>query len=114
MPDTLSFVPDQAIQLSKEYTTIISTFENGAEQRRQKRDNPNREWSLSYKLRTASEKNLFVAFFDSQKGNLKAFNWTNPEDNVQYLVRFKDGSLSVEQLKYDLYNYSVVLKEVVA
>lgn len=112
MSNTFTFVPDQAIQHNKEYSIIVSEFENGSEQRRQKRDNPKNEWTLSFKVRSKSERDSFVVFFDGQKGSLIPFSWTNPEDNISRLVRFKENTLSVEKIHYDLYNFSVQLLEV--
>lgn len=114
MPDTFSFIPDTAIELNKSYSTIISEYESGAEQRRSKRDDPRNEWALGFRVRTISEKDSFISFFDSQKGALNAFYWTNPEDNVQRLVRFKEDSLQIDKLAYGLYSWDIVLVEVTA
>ena len=39
-----NFKPDFVIEETVEYKTLISEFENGAEQRRRKWENPIRKW----------------------------------------------------------------------
>lgn len=112
MPETFSFVPDNAIPENIEYNTLVSEFENGSEQRRSKRDNPKREWTLVFTLRTRTDMLSFKSFFNARKGKLEAFYWTNPDDNTQRLVRFKEDNLAIEKLHYDLYNYSIQVVEV--
>lgn len=112
MPETFSLVPDQAVQTDKDYGIIITEFETGAEQRRQKRDNPKNEWILSFTNQNSTQKNTFETFVNTVKGPLNAFYWTNPNDNVQRLVRFKDNTISIKKQTYDLYSFSFTLVEV--
>lgn len=112
MPETFSFIPDNSIPQNIEFNTLVSEFENGAEQRRTKRDSPKREWTLAFTLRPKTEMESFKNFFEARKGKLESFYWTNPDDNVKRLVRFKDDILEIEKLHYDLYNYSVQFMEV--
>jgi len=112
MPETFSFIPDNAIPQNIEYNTLVSEFENGSEQRRSKRDNPKRAWVLSFTLRPKTEMEMFKSFFEARKGKLEPFFWTNPDDNEKRLVRFNEDKLEIEKLHYDLYNYSVKIIEV--
>ena len=112
MPETFSFIPDNSIPQNIEFNTLVSEFENGSEQRRSKRDNPKREWTIVFTLRPKTEMESFKSFFEARKGKLEPFFWTNPDDNVKRLVRFKDDDLEIEKLHYDLYNYSAQFVEV--
>jgi len=113
MPETFSFIPDNSIPQNIEFNTLVSEFENGAEQRRSKRDNSKIGWTLSFILRPKTEMESFKNFFNARKGKLESFYWTNPDDNTTRLVRFDEDKLEIKRLRYDLYSYSVKIIEVI-
>jgi len=81
--------------------TLISPFENGAEQMRAKWSSPLREWTLHFlKLKTVGEQ--LKDFWIARKGSAESFYWTSPIDNVQYTVRFKDDDLTREAIFHDV------------
>jgi uncharacterized protein (TIGR02217 family) len=106
------FKPDVTIDEAVQYKTLISEFENGAEQRRSKWKNPLRKWSLRYKTRTLSEMNSVRDFFMGKKGAFSAFTWTNPNDSVEYMVRFVEDSFRFSLKAYQLYDFELDLIEV--
>jgi len=77
--------------------TLISAFENGAEQMRSKWSAPLREWTLHFlKLETVG--NQLRDFWIARKGAAESFYWTSPIDSVQYTVRFKDDDFTREAI----------------
>lgn len=107
-----NFKPDFVIDETVQYKTLISEFETGVEQRRRKWENPIRKWSLRFKTRTLSEMNDVKNFFISKYGAYSGFTWTNPNDSVEYTVRFLDDSFKFVMKSYELYDFELDLKEV--
>jgi phage-related protein len=106
------YVPDYAVDETVSYKTIVSEFENGAEQRRKKWSNPQRKWSLRFRNRKKSEVDAVKVFFTGRLGSLTAFTWTNPNDSVEYTVRFADDSFKFSLKDYDLYDFEFDFIEV--
>jgi uncharacterized protein (TIGR02217 family) len=107
-----SLSPDYALETSKEYKTLVSKFENGYEQRRQKWASVLREWKLVYKNRDATDLSTITTVFDNKKGAFTSFTWTNPLDSTDYTVRFKEDSLKYTCPYYGRYNIEFSLCEV--
>lgn len=107
-----SLAPDFVFTKKGTYDTIISQFENGVEQRRPRRTNTIREWTLQYRNRPASEVATIQTMFDSVKGAYNSFTWTNPLDSVDYNVRFKEDTLDVSAKAYNVYDVEFSLVEV--
>jgi uncharacterized protein (TIGR02217 family) len=104
--------PDYTFETTKEYSTIITEFENGVEQRRARRAGQRRSWRLQYKNRSSSDLSTITTIFDSKKGALTSFTWTNPIDSQDYTVRFKEDSLRYTNDVYGLYNIEFELTEI--
>jgi len=104
--------PDNIITAVEEFKTLVSTFENGVEQRRKKRTRQDKSWRLTFKNRTQAEKNQILAFFQSKYGQYSSFTWTNPEDSTEYTVRFNSDKLSVTRNAYNIYSIEIEFKEV--
>jgi len=107
-----SLAPDYTFETTKEYKTLVSEFENGTEQRRQKWSAQRRSWKLVFKNRSATDLGTITTLFDAKKGALTSFTWTNPIDSTDYTVRFKEDSLSYSTDSYGLYNIQIELIEV--
>lgn len=105
MPSDFTYTPDFAVEEQIEHKTIISEFESGVEQRRQKWSAPLRTFKLIFKNRTSTEYNDVKIFFNNKKGALTSFTWTNPIDNTEYMVRFKEDSLVAEEIAYGIFNF---------
>jgi hypothetical protein len=50
---------------------------------------PRRSWTQGWDCASNADKITLETFWDSQKGRSNLFQWTNPDDNVVYVVRFK-------------------------
>ena len=107
-----TFTPDFVVDENVQYKTLVSEFENGTEQRRRKWSTPLRKWSLRFHNRTQSELNAIKSFFISKYGSLRAFTWTNPNDGVEYVVRFVEDSFKFSLKAYHLYDLEFDLIEV--
>lgn len=107
-----TYVPDYVVTETKEYKTVVSKFENGTEQRRAKWKDPIRMFKLQFKNRTQAEMEGIKTFFSGKEGALTPFSWENPIDSVEYTVRFKEDSLSVELVSYQIYNIAFDFVEV--
>lgn len=111
MPE-LELTPDYTITLSDNYKTLVSEFENGAEQRRAKRSQSIKSWQLEYHNRLANDLNVVQMLFRNKKGAYGSFTWLNPVDGQTYTVRFKEDSFSAELISYQLYNFRFTLVQV--
>ena len=105
----LTLVPDYTLESTFEYSTLITKFENGVEQRRPRRANTLTGFKLNYKNRPLADLTTIQALFASQQGAFAAFTWTNPEDSVNYNVRFKQDTLTKQLKFYGLWDFTFEL-----
>ena len=108
-----TYTPDFVVVENKEYRTLVSKFENGAEQRRGKWNSPLHSFKLQFKNRPHAEMENIKTFFSNKEGALTPFTWENPIDSIEYTVRFKEDSLIVELIAYQLYNIALEFIEVI-
>jgi uncharacterized protein (TIGR02217 family) len=104
-----TLAPDFQLETKPVYNTLVTQFENGIEQRRAKRSGSITEYGLQYRNRPASELATVKTLFNTKKGSLTAFTWTNPEDSTDYTVRFKEDSLSWRLKAFGLYDFDFTL-----
>ena len=102
---TPDFVYDEEIT----YQNLVTQFENGTEQRRQKWATPKRKFTLSFVNRTLAEMQVVRAFFVARTGTYDSFLFTNPNDSVQYTVRFAEDSFKYSNTAYQIYEFEVTL-----
>lgn len=105
-------LPDFVFEETLEYKTLVSEFENGVEQRRRKWENPIRKWRLRFKNRTKADMQAVRDFFAGKYGSFTAFTWTNPNDSVEYTVRFSDDSFKFTMKAHEVYDFEFDLIEV--
>ena len=105
-------VPNNTFETTLEFNTLISDFENGSEQRRSKWSSQRRSWHLIYANRNSTELATIKTLFESKLGAGTSFTWTNPLDNIDYTVRFKDNKLPYNRISNNLYNIEFDLIEV--
>ncbi|MDD5500521.1 hypothetical protein BU251_09210 [Candidatus Velamenicoccus archaeovorus] len=105
-------LPDFLIDEAVEYKTLVSEFENGAEQRRRKWANPLAKWTLRFNNRTQAEMAEVLDFFKSRFGAFMAFTWTNPNDSFEYTVRFVEDSFQFSRKAYGVYDFECEFVEV--
>jgi len=94
------------------YNVITTDFENGAEQRRLKSENPKTIFTINFFPKTLTEATAIKAFFKARQGSYDTFTFTNPLDSVEYTVKFMDNSLKMERVAYNTVRMQVVLIEV--
>lgn len=114
MANDLILVPDYTFDLTPEYSTLISKFENGVEQRRSRRSRAIRKWKLSYKNRTDTDFNTIKTLFDQKYGAQGSLTWTNPDDSQTYTVRFDSDSLTFRRKAYNIYDFEFSIVEVLS
>lgn len=86
---TLSRDVEWEITEDIEDSTIESSFESGYVHSRPRFTTDRMKWGkVIYKGLNASDKALLVAFRTTVRGRSLSFNWTNPDNNVTYVVRF--------------------------
>ena len=107
-----NFLYDFPIEEKIEYDTLITEYENGVEQRRATRSQSRRRWKLTYRYRTTAEKDAVKNFFDSKKGQLTVFTFTNPNDGLDYNVRFNMPTFEPQKIGPGLFNFEVELIQV--
>lgn len=104
--------PDYPVEETPKFKTLVSTFDNGSEQRRGKWASVLREFSLSFTNRDEVEFVLFRDFFLSKKGPLLPFTFVNPNDDETYTVRFKEDQVTYSQKSRKIFDFQCVLVEV--
>ena len=107
-----NYTPDFVIDETIQHKTLISEFETGVEQRQRKWENPLRRWSLRFRHRTLSEMNNIKNFFTGKYGAYSSFTWTNPNDSVEYTVRFSEDSFKFALKSYQIYDFEFDFVEV--
>ena len=107
--DDFTLAPDFVFEETPQYKTLISTFENGAEQRRAKRSSAITEYRLVYKNRSADDLSTITTLFNAKLGALTSFTWTHPIDATTKTVRFKEDSLAYRCVSYGLYEIELTL-----
>jgi len=94
-----------------ESSTLISQFQFGPEQRRQKGP-PRRRWRLRFR-KDQVDADAIWSFYVDRRGAYEAFLWTNPIDGRTYTVRFEQDILSRTVMWKVLFEYGLSLIEVV-
>ena len=108
----LEHKPDFAFPKRTKYVTFVSEFENGSEQRRSRRENALKEWTLRYRNQSQDVVDDIQDLFDTKKGSFATFSWLNPNDSVEYTVRFKEDVFEPTLIAYGLYDFEFSLVQV--
>ena len=106
--------PDFVFEETPKFMTLVSKFENGYEQRRNKWGSGIREFNLVFKNRTATEYETVRDFFIAKLGAYTSFTFENPNDTTEYTVRFKEDSLVLSRHSGEIYDFECTLIEVKA
>jgi phage-related protein len=110
--ETFTTQPDFVYEEEIEYSTQVSDFENGYEQRRATWSAPLRLFRLFFRARTAAEFATVKAFVIARQGRFDSFTWNNPNDSTNYTVRFLEDKINFRQVSYDVYDFELKLQEV--
>ena len=108
----LNAIPDFVFEEKIDFETLVTKFENGVEQRRAKRNAPIRNWTLQFHNRTTAEITDIKSFFLARKGSYESFTWENPNDSVEFSVRFDSDNFVFTKKASDIYDCSFSLTEV--
>jgi phage-related protein len=108
----LSAAPDYVYDEEIQFKTLVTEFENGSEQRRAKWSSPLRKFTLSYRNKLTAEMETMRTLFLAKLGKSTAFTWTNPNDSVEYTVRFVEDSFKFSNKAYGVYDYDISLIQV--
>jgi len=95
--------PDYDFEEIPTYKTLISEFENGAEQRRAKRSSAITEYKLVYNNLSSTDLGTITTLFSSKKGALTSFTWTHPISGSTLTVRYKEDSLNYRCTSFGRY-----------
>jgi uncharacterized protein (TIGR02217 family) len=109
MPSDLVLNPDFVMETTPEYSTLVTTFENGVEQRRPRRASAINSFVLTYKNRSSTDMNTILTLFNAKQGSYASFTWDNPEDGNTYTVRFKQDSFKRSYHNYGLWDFTFEL-----
>lgn len=105
-------VPSFSYVQGIQFKTIISQFENLAEQRRQKWSQGKRTFSLTYPVLSSTDMDTLWNFYVARNGSYDAFTFVDPISSTSYTVRFQDDSLSREEFAYRLEKIGIKLIQV--
>lgn len=110
---TLSRKPSFSFEETVEYKTLKSPTEDGYTITRPQWTKSKRGWHLTYNaLEKTDYETIRTFFLDSTLGAALSFNWTNPVDDVVYVVRFKDDSLKATLKAFNIWSVEFDLEEV--
>lgn len=91
---------------------VSSDFDAAPEQRRDKwRGKVKHKFQIKFEHNTKSEIEAIRDFFVDKNGPHESFTFTNPNDSIDYTVRFDGDSFKIERRGYDDYNAEVTLIE---
>lgn len=94
-----------------ESSTLISQFQFGPEQRRQKGP-PRRRWRLRFR-KDQVDADAIWSFYVARRGAYEAFLWESPLDEQTYTVRFEQDQMTRTVLWRAVYETGLVFVEVI-
>lgn len=105
-------IPIYSFTKSAGFKTLISNFENGAEQRRNKWSRSKLQFSLSYDLLSPSNVLILWNYYQCRKGSFEAFPYYDPITTTYYSVRFAEDNLSFDQFAKNISRTGIKLIQV--
>lgn len=91
-----------------QFRTHVIGYGGKVEQRIALDNSPRWSFKIRWKILNETKAGRVLDFFLAMRGAFEAFYWDNPENNLTYLVRFKDDDVGLEYFTYKLYQ----LKEI--
>ncbi len=101
--DEFTEVPDAVLTHSVNYNTIKTNTDFGKERLRNKWVTPRNKFTLQFYMAT-EDIMISIRDFFINKGNFDTFIWTNPVDELSYMVRFVSDKININYAGYDYYN----------
>ncbi|HNX82483.1 MAG TPA: DUF2460 domain-containing protein [Candidatus Omnitrophota bacterium] len=108
----LTLKPGYGFVETLQFKTLVSKFENGAEQRRAKWLTGLSEYELTYNNQSAADMNALYTLFNTKLGQYASFSWTHPVSGATITVRFKEDSFKTTYVAYGIYTVSFTLVQV--
>jgi uncharacterized protein (TIGR02217 family) len=105
-------VPQYTFVEESGYKTLVSQFENGVEQRRQKWSRSKKTFTLNYGVISRTAMGLLKTHFDSALGSALSFTFVNPLDSASYTCRYVEDTFNCEQHGKSLVRVAIKLIEV--
>lgn len=112
MANDLTINPDYGFKEKTIHKTLISNFENGAEQRRSKTSIAIKEYYLPYENISQADLDIILALFASKKGQTSSLTWTHPISGETLTVRFRDEELEPQYITFGLWNLELYLRSI--
>lgn len=107
--------PSYSVHKIPHFKTNIITYETGVEQRISRWATDRKRFKIHFDAIIKASADTILNFFIARKGAFEAFLWTNPEDSVQYTVRFDMDLMDLDIFTYKLYKIGEIeLLEVVS
>ena len=104
--------PATITDLQPEDPAIRTELENGQVQTRARYTRMRRSWTLAWANMTNADYQLMFSHYVAQKGGSDSFTWTNPMNNTEYTVRYKEFSSGKAITPTIRTDFSVTLEEV--
>ncbi|WP_022851458.1 DUF2460 domain-containing protein [Limisalsivibrio acetivorans] len=96
MADTYPLKPNRITVTTIRHKTTVATFERGNEQRMSNWKKGKKEFELKHYNLSIEERDQIIAFHEDRHGSLRKFYFANHVDNLVYVVRFAEDSLSID------------------
>ncbi len=91
------------VKIPLAHTEIID-YGSGIEQRIARWSGTLHKFKLLFKTLEKTEADLLYDFFIARQGAFGAFEWTNFDDSITYVVRFRQDLLNHDYFTYQLYD----------
>lgn len=112
MSSDLTLKPDFQFVQTEEWSTAISRFENGTEQRRPLWGTARKKWKLQYVNRLIADFQTIQTLFNQKKGAALSLSWDNPNDGSTYWVRFEDDKIDFTLKAFQIYDFEFSLIQI--
>ena len=93
MAEVFPVRPDRITDITEEFSTNITVYENRQEQRSPNYEESKPTFKLSFKMASTATRQAIVDHFKDRQGSYKPFVFHNHIDGQDYSVRFKSDKL---------------------
>jgi hypothetical protein len=105
--------PLNAYTFGWQQKVLVSTSEDGTEQRRAIWPDGKRYYKLQYQLLNQSEMQILFDFFKTTcSGSLNSFTFHDNVENENVTCRFGDPGLEFQRIRYQYYNVQINITQV--
>lgn len=104
MPLFPDVIPNYGIKKIPLFNTEIISYGGGTEQRIKRWSTARHRFEITFNIILKEDADTLYEFYVLMGGSFQSFTWTNPEDGLDYLVRFASDDLTHEAFSYLVYN----------